>query len=401
MRWRAKELMIVRLEQVVDRPAQTALPPSTILVVDDNTTNLQLMVHALERPGRRLLAARSGTAAIDIARQAQPDLVLLDVVMPGMDGFEVCERLKADPATRGALVIFLSALDEVADKVAALGLGAVDYVTKPIQAEEVQARVDTHLTRLHLERELRRSRDRLDRELAGAAEMQRLLLPRLLPDHPDLHFAAHYQTSRHAGGDYYDVVALDSARYGFIVADVSGHGAPAAIVMAMIRAVFHSAPSRRDDPATVLRHINDQFQFLRDTAVFATAVYGVVDRRDRTLRFACAGHPAPLRFRADAGVAALGCEAATPLLFADVGPLETAEHALAPGDRVLLYTDGITDREAPGGDMYDAERLRQAFRRAGPCDASGIVRHVVRDVEAFANGRESNDDQTLLLIAVD
>ena len=392
---------MVRLDEVVERPRQAAAPPATILVVDDHATNLQLLVRALERPGRRLLAARSGAAALDIARQVQPDLVLLDVVMPEMDGFMVCRRLKEDARTRGALVIFLSALDEVADKVAALELGAVDYVTKPIQAEEVQARVDTHLTRLHLERELRRSRDQLDRELAGAAEMQRLLLPRALPAHPDLRFAAHYQASRHAGGDYYDVVALDDHRYGFIVADVSGHGAPAAIVMAMIRAVFHTVAGRRDDPGEVLRRVNDQFRFLRGTAVFATAVYGVVDRRERTVRLACAGHPPPLLFRRGAGVTTLACTAATPLLFVDSDAIETTEHRLEAGDRILAYTDGITDRERPDGEMYDMERLRRTFHEAALADADRIVRHVIGDVEMFAAARESSDDQTLLLIAID
>ena len=116
-----------------------------------------------------------GTAptALEIARRATPDLVLLDVMMPVMDGFEVCRALKAQPETRDAAVIFMSARGEVSDKVSGLELGAVDYITKPIQAEEVLARVAAHLSRQHLERALRESRDRLDRELAGAARMQR------------------------------------------------------------------------------------------------------------------------------------------------------------------------------------------------------------------------------------
>ena len=127
-------------------------------------------------------------------------------MMPDMDGFEVCRALKARPETREAVVIFLSALGEVAEKVSGLSIGAADYITKPIQAEEVLARVTTHLTRQYLERELRRSRDRLDRELANAADMQRQLLPRRMPEHPAVEFAGFYQTSRHAGGDYYDVI---------------------------------------------------------------------------------------------------------------------------------------------------------------------------------------------------
>jgi DNA-binding response OmpR family regulator len=178
-----------------------AAPASTILVVDDSPTNLQVLVRTLNGTGHRILVARDGRAALDIVRRARPDLMLLDVMMPEMDGFEVCRLVKADSAMRQTAVIFLSALGEVADKVSGLQLGAVDYITKPIQAEEVLARVATHLTRQYLERELRQSRDRLEKELASAASMQRLILPATMPDHPRVEFAAFYQTSRHAGGD--------------------------------------------------------------------------------------------------------------------------------------------------------------------------------------------------------
>ena len=110
-----------------------------------------------------------------------PDLILLDVMMPELDGFEVCRALKSDPATRDAIVVFLSALGEVTDKVTGLELGASDYITKPIQAEEVIARVANHVARQQLEREVRRSRDRLERELASAGAMQRRILPAALP----------------------------------------------------------------------------------------------------------------------------------------------------------------------------------------------------------------------------
>jgi len=168
--------------------------------------------------------------------------------MPVMDGFEVCRAIKADAATRDIVVIFLSALGEVEDKVAGLQLGAADYITKPIQAEEVLARVANHLAVQRLERRLRESRDQLDQELASAAEMQRLILPQSLPQVGDLSFAAHYETSRHVGGDYYDIVSLPNKQYGILIADVSGHGAPSAIVMAMIRAVFHTLPGPAVDP---------------------------------------------------------------------------------------------------------------------------------------------------------
>lgn len=125
-----------------------------ILLVDDNPTNLQVLFKTLEGSGYRLLAARDGESALKIARKAQPSLILLDVMMPGIDGFQVCETLKADPETQGIAIIFLSALTDSQSKVHGLAIGGVDYIAKPFQADEVLARVRTHIKIHRLERAL-------------------------------------------------------------------------------------------------------------------------------------------------------------------------------------------------------------------------------------------------------
>jgi DNA-binding NtrC family response regulator len=144
-----------------------------ILLVDDNATNLQVLYQTLAGCGYRLLAARSGKDAIAIAQRLVPDLILLDVMMPGMDGFETCAHLKADPRTRDSAIVFLSALTAADDKVRGLKLGAVDFVNKPFQAEEVLARVRTHLTIRTLQKELRRRNEALEHELLVAQELLR------------------------------------------------------------------------------------------------------------------------------------------------------------------------------------------------------------------------------------
>ena len=136
--------------------------PDTVLMVDDNATNLQLLYQTLDGRGYKLLVAKSGEQALNIAARAQPALVLLDIMMPGMDGYEVCERLKRDPVTEKIAVIFLSALDDTSDKVHGFHLGAVDYIAKPFQVEEVIARVDTHLKIHRLEQDLERRNRQLE-----------------------------------------------------------------------------------------------------------------------------------------------------------------------------------------------------------------------------------------------
>ncbi|MEA3413482.1 MAG: response regulator [Pseudomonadota bacterium] len=134
----------------------------TVLLVDDNATNLQVLYQTLRDLGPRVLIARSGESALSIARETVPDLVLLDIMMPGMDGYEVCRSLKGEPATRDAAVIFLSALGDTGDKVRGFGLGAVDFISKPFQGEEVLARVRTHLKIRRLERDLSARNRRLE-----------------------------------------------------------------------------------------------------------------------------------------------------------------------------------------------------------------------------------------------
>jgi sigma-B regulation protein RsbU (phosphoserine phosphatase) len=391
---------------LTDGPARTAgsgaAPAATLLLVDDNPVNLQVLLKTLDGHGYRLLVAKDGRTALDIAQRVRPDMVLLDVLMPGMGGFDVCRALKADPAMRSAPIIFLSALGDVSDKVAGLSLGAVDYVTKPIQPEEVLARVDAHLSRHRLERELRKAYERLDRELEGAAGMQRLILPRVLPGAEGARFAAHYRTCRHAGGDYYYVIPLPDGRYGVLVLDVSGHGAPAAIVMAIMRTLVHTYPGVPDHPESVFRRLHDHFTFLRDTPVYATAVYAVVDPRGRRVHLASAGHPLPLRFRAGCGVTPLDCDSTTPLLLlTEREEVSATEHQLAPGDRLLFYTDGVTDRESPDGDHYDVARLADAFARHGAHPTEGALAGIVYDVETFAQGAEPQDDNTLVMLGVE
>jgi DNA-binding NtrC family response regulator len=152
-------------------PVPPAADPDRILLVDDDPSNLDILRGTLEGRGYKLLVATSGEDALRVAQRSRPSLVLLDVLMPGMDGYEACRRLKADPATADAAVIFLSALEDARDKVRGLEAGAVDFVTKPFQPEEIVARVHTHLTMQRLQRQLEGRNADLQRELAVAQEL--------------------------------------------------------------------------------------------------------------------------------------------------------------------------------------------------------------------------------------
>jgi sigma-B regulation protein RsbU (phosphoserine phosphatase) len=374
----------------------------SILLVDDNPANLQILFQTLEGVGCKLLIAKNGQGALSIAGKALPDLILLDIMMPDIDGYEVCRKLKAEPATADIPVIFLSALGDTEDKVKGFHLGAVDYITKPFQPDEVIARVDTHLTIHRLKREVEIKRDQLEHELEVVSEVQRRLLPKQLPAIDGFKLAAHYETSRYAGGDYYDIIKISENRWGFLIADAEGHSAPAAVLMAMTCALFRAYPDLPADPAAVLHYLNQHLCKVADPS-FMTALYAVYDAELKTMWISRAGHPLPMIYRsAEKKAFEFDCSGVYPM---GIEPYEidipVAEVKLDPGDRFLIYTDGLTERFNLEGESYGEERLLLPLAAAHAAAPQEVVDTIIADVKKFAGGKAADDDQALLLGIVD
>ena len=375
--------------------------PEKILLVDDNPTNLQVLFQTLDGRGYNLLVAKNGEIALNIARKAMPDLILLDIMMPGIDGYEVCRQLKADALTHEIPVIFLSALGDTKDKVMGLDLGAVDYVTKPFQPDEVIARVNTHLTIHRLKREVQAKHDELEDELRSVAEEQRKLLPGRLPEIAGLKLGVHYETSRYAGGDYYDIIELPDNQWGFMMADAAGHSTSAAVLVAMTCALFRSYPEPPTDPANLLKDINKHLCSLSDNS-FLTALYMVYDAKTHNLRIARAGHPPPVLYRPqDDKAVELECKGVWPLAIEPYGNVPMTETTLQSGDRLMLYTDGITERFSLGGECYEVERLCEQFAKDTGNDPHKIITALMDDVNQFAGNLPPDDDQAVLIMVVE
>jgi sigma-B regulation protein RsbU (phosphoserine phosphatase) len=372
-----------------------------LLLVDDNPTNLQVLYQTLETTGCKLLVAKNGEAALAIAQKAAPDLILLDIMMPGIDGFEVCRRLKNNPDTANIPVIFLSALTDTKDKVQGLQLGAVDYVSKPFQPDEVIARVNTHLTIHRLKREVEQKKDALEDELKAASDVQRRLLPKKLPEIAGLKLASHYETSLYAGGDYYDIAQIADNQWGFLVADAEGHSAPAAVMMAMTCALFRSYPEPPAEPGELLYFLNRHLCKVADPS-FVTALYVVYDAESHHLKIARAGHPPPMIYRsAEKKAIEYTCGGVFPLGIDPYEQVPVTEAELQPGDRILMYTDGITERFSIDGETYGEERLLRQLEGDGNLQPEELLTAIMKDVDDFANGRPADDDQALLLAIVE
>lgn len=247
--------------------------------------------------------------------------------------------------------------------------------------------------------DLRRANEALDRELKVVSEIQRSLLPPTLPDVPGVRLAAHYETSARAGGDYYDLFPLSHGRLGVLIADVSGHGTPAAVMMAITHTLAHSDSSAPSEPAGMLTHLNERLTgaYSRGTTGFVTAFYGVYDPATRVLRYSSAGHNPPRVRRGDAGAGIEGLEAGRDLPLGLMGSVvyREAEERLHAGDSLLLYTDGITEARSMAGEEFGARRLDETFAKA-PADPGWTIKGVLESVADFTVGRPAEDDRTLV-----
>jgi sigma-B regulation protein RsbU (phosphoserine phosphatase) len=244
----------------------------------------------------------------------------------------------------------------------------------------------------------------LDEELQTVGDIQRSLLPAELPPIPGFGLAAYYQTSARAGGDYYDFFPLDGGGWGLFIADVSGHGTPAAVLMAITHAVAHAQPGTHTPPAALLTHLNDRLtrSYTRG-GTFVTAFYAVLDPAKRTLTYATAGHNPPRLVRGDR-VVSLDQNGALPLGIEPDEAYGQATVALEPGDLLLLYTDGITEarppRTGPGSptELFGTERLDRLLVNCGAGTADGCIERIRAEVAAFCRNAPPTDDQTLIAI---
>jgi sigma-B regulation protein RsbU (phosphoserine phosphatase) len=379
---------------------QADAPKADILIVDDTPANLRLLSQMLAEHGYQVRPVPDGPLALAATRAEPPDLILLDIRMPEMDGYQVCEHLKADAQTRDIPIIFISALDATQDKVRAFTAGGVDYVTKPFQFEEVLARVETHLALRKLQKQLQDANKKMAQELALAGEVQTSFLPRELPDIPGWQISVILRPARETSGDFYDVNLLPNGRLGILVADVVDKGVGAALFMALSWILIRTyAPEYPTQPELVLSAVNRRI--LKDTNAnqFVAVFYCILDPATGTLVYCNAGHVPPylLSTQSDDAVQAL-LRTGPPLGILEDVTWEQGVVQLALGDILILYTDGITDAEDGKGTFFGQERLLGSVQaNLGP-SAQEMQDALMAEVHEFVGDAPQFDDIALMVL---
>lgn len=368
-----------------------------VLLVDDAKANLDILVEGL-KSDHKLSLALNGEMALQVAARNPPDLVLLDIVMPGLDGYEVCRQLRQMPETAEVPVMFLSSLDEVQNKTRGFEVGANDYLTKPFEMLEVKARVRSLLKAKAYNDA---AKEQIASELRVAREIQMGILPhdfsKLERTYP-VSFGAVLEPAREVGGDFYDACAAGPRRLVVFLGDVSGKGLPASMFMVRAMSIAQLLARQIEQPENILARLNDELAAENPLGMFVTCLCAVFEPSTNRLNLANAGHCRPV-LMPDGQAPRWAVEhLGTALGFEPGLEYERTELQVNPADTLVLYSDGVTEAFNGQEECYGSERLlHDAGELCGQTPAA-ITAGLLRQVRAFSGKAPQSDDIAIMTL---
>lgn len=399
------------------QPAQT----ETILVIDDDVDILELLKMSLISDGFHVVTASDGASGLELAKTDQPDLILLDVMMPQMDGLEVIKQLKADTETNAIPVLWLTAKTQTEDKLRGLEVGGDDYITKPFDLREVTARINAVLGRTRPVKYINplisamgesfseAGVAELGSHLQAASEIQLKLLPEKPPVFTEFDFAAMFRSSTSVSGDFYDFIPLSDTHLAVVLGDVKGHGIPAALLMVMIQTASRLLSNEADCPATILKRINTLLFHNTDLEQFATMVYGILEIDTGKFTYSNGGHCPPIHFKSGTVDSREPTENSSQVELLETGGMligafdiatfTSDSCSLSDGDVLLLYTDGVTETEGQiPNDFYGEERLIDCFSKNLMLSAESLCDVLQTELTEFSGSAQLKDDRAVVVI---
>ena len=401
-----------------------------ILVVDDNRMNRLKLARGLENQGHSASLAENGIQALEMVKDHTFDLVLLDILMPEMDGYQVLEKLKCDDALRDIPVIVISAIDEMDSIIKCIEMGAEDYLPKPFDAVLLKARIGAALEKKRLRDQEQLYAKSLERDMEIGRQIQSSFFPESLPQVPGWEIASRFQAARQVSGDFYDAFTLSGdSGVGIVVADVCDKGVGAALFMGLFRslirafselyyqrswtALIDDAVMGSDERAllaeqkavfnhpraleVILSHINNYIARTHSQAnMFATLFWGVIDPVSGTISYINAGHESTVVISPNSEITLLEPTGPAVGMLPDM-VFETEQIVMAPGDILIAFTDGVTEARGTDGEFYGEEKLLNLIKEPA-VSAGEILDRIEKSLSAHTKGVQQSDDITLLAV---
>ena len=385
--------------------------PADILVIDDDRVNRETLGRWVGQLGHRVHQADGGKPGLAMVNQGHYDLILLDVLMPDMNGYEFLGVMKADRDTADIPVIMISGLDEIDSVARCIELGAEDYLAKPFNTVLLRARIQACLEKKRLRDEASARYERLRRDLFAARALQASMLPASMPTStPEFPVSAHafMEAARDLSGDFYDIFQVSADEIGFVVGDGAKKGVAAALFMARAMSLIRMSTSKWNDtlrtvrsPADTLNEVNTALARGNVELMYATMFMGVLDTSTGFLQYCSAGHVPPLLFGATTETRALQVPPSLPLGMGEAPYYEDQQLKLASGEGIFVFTDGVTDALDPDAEPYSTARLTDDLDALSNRSVKRIVEGVHDRLVGFMRGTPHHDDMTVLCVRWD
>jgi sigma-B regulation protein RsbU (phosphoserine phosphatase) len=378
---------------------------SLILIIDDDPTMRLTLSRLLKKQGYNVATATDGEAGLIQVKEMQPSLIVCDWMMPGMDGLEVCRKLKSDPELANTYFILLTAKDQIGDIVQGLESGADDFLSKPPNMNELRARVSAGLRVYNATHALQVQKQHLEAELAEAAEYVRSLLPANLTG--SIQASSCFLPSTQLGGDCFDIYWLDDDHLVFYLLDVAGHGVGAALLSVSVLNLLRTRNLRKSaqlestdfrQPSEVLAALNNIFQMSKHKDMYFTIWYGVYNKQTRQLTFASGGHPPAVlvdRSKNDGKATRLRTSGLPIGMIADV-EYDSATYEIAPHTTLFLFSDGAYEITMKQDIIWGIDSfIRTLVGSCADLDNSSLTEVLKRIKQTNSQGSHFDDDLSL------
>ncbi len=379
-----------------------ALRQSRILIVDDAVINLLFLRNILMRGGfNDIRTAENGEEALALCDSFMPDIIILDLIMEGLDGFECCRRIRARAEGGDVPILIQTALTDQDEKIRTFKEGATDFISKPIFPDELYARVIVHLEKQLALKKLRSYKQRVGQELETARELQTAILPKALEIEricaaANLDIASHFRPSSELGGDFWGIKQLEAHSIAFWIVDFSGHGVAAALNVFRLHTCLHELSPLAHEPGEYLAEMNERLLQLLPRGQFATMFYGIINTKRDELRYASAGAPHPIILR-NGGKQSATIDGSGQPLGIQAHRYVTRSTPLMAGDCVCFYSDALTETADAAGDYIDEMQVAELLAQ-NIWTAETALRQLLDYYDTRTVAKNRRDDLTIGLI---